>query len=103
MCSRKRDQGSGEHMRLACGLGRLARAFRTAFGETPKAARETRALPGPFVEMTLNQMEQFGFSAKATRSANAIPISPGGYSPSSFYAIEPDATDRPNRSDHRFA
>jgi 5-enolpyruvylshikimate-3-phosphate synthase len=53
--------------------------------------------------MTLNQMEQFGFSAKATRSANAIPISPGGYSPSSFYAIEPDAPDRPNRSDHRFA
>jgi len=46
----------------------------------------------PFVEMTLNQMEQFGFSAKAMRSADAIPISPGGYSRSSVYVIEADAT-----------
>jgi hypothetical protein len=38
---------SGEHTRLACRLGRLARAIRTALGGTPSAARETRALPGP--------------------------------------------------------
>ena len=38
---------SGEHTRLACRLGRLARAIRTALGGTPRAARGTRALPGP--------------------------------------------------------
>jgi hypothetical protein len=38
---------SGEHTRPACRLGRLARAIRTALGETPRAARGTRALPGP--------------------------------------------------------
>ena len=38
---------SGEGTRLACRLGCLARALRLALGETPRAARETCALPGP--------------------------------------------------------
>jgi len=35
-----------ERTRLACRLGRLARPFQTALGETPRAARETRVLLG---------------------------------------------------------
>jgi hypothetical protein len=42
---------SGERTRLACRLGRLARAIRTVLGETP-AARETRALPGPKADIS---------------------------------------------------
>jgi hypothetical protein len=39
---------SGEHARLGCRAGRLAR-WSEADGETPSEARETRALPGPSI------------------------------------------------------
>jgi len=53
---------SGAHTRLACRLGRPARALRTALGETPRAARETRALPGTTGEAGL-QRPRPAFSA----------------------------------------
>jgi 3-phosphoshikimate 1-carboxyvinyltransferase len=46
----------------------------------------------PFVEMTINQMGQFGFPAKLTHAANAITVPGGRYSIARAYAIEPDAT-----------
>jgi 3-phosphoshikimate 1-carboxyvinyltransferase len=46
----------------------------------------------PFVEMTINQMTQFGFPAKLTHTANAITVPGGRYSIAGEYAIEPDAT-----------
>ena len=44
---------SGEHTRLACGARRLAEHSETGaggLGETPKPARETRALPRPSIQ-----------------------------------------------------
>lgn len=46
----------------------------------------------PFVEMTINQMAQFGFPAKLTHTAQAITVAGGGYSSTGEYPTEPDAT-----------
>jgi len=46
----------------------------------------------PFVEMTINQMAQFGFAAKLARSSDTISIPRGSYATERSYLIEPDAT-----------
>ena len=46
----------------------------------------------PFVEMTINQMEQFGFAEKLTPAGNTISIPQGSYAAARSYPIEPDAT-----------
>ncbi|MFT3780500.1 MAG: 3-phosphoshikimate 1-carboxyvinyltransferase [Nibricoccus sp.] len=46
----------------------------------------------PFVQMTVNQMAQFGFETEISPEKNAVTISPGYYLRASTYAIEPDAT-----------
>ncbi|MFT3870445.1 MAG: 3-phosphoshikimate 1-carboxyvinyltransferase [Nibricoccus sp.] len=50
------------------------------------------AVRWPFVEMTINQMTQFGFSAKLQRTGNIIEVPRSGFSIAATYAIEPDAT-----------
>ena len=46
----------------------------------------------PFVAMTINQMAQFGFAQKLTRTGDTLAIPAGRYAPPATYAIEPDAT-----------
>jgi len=46
----------------------------------------------PFVAMTINQMAQFGFAQKLTRTGDSLAIPAGRYAPPATYAIEPDAT-----------
>ena len=46
----------------------------------------------PFVAMTINQMAQFGFAQKLTRTGATLAIPAGRYAPPATYAIEPDAT-----------
>jgi 3-phosphoshikimate 1-carboxyvinyltransferase len=46
----------------------------------------------PFVEMTINQMAQFGFTAKLRHSENTIEVPCSSYVRSASYSIEPDAT-----------
>jgi 3-phosphoshikimate 1-carboxyvinyltransferase len=46
----------------------------------------------PFVQMTINQMAQFGFFAPVTRDGDVINVPNGSYDAASCYAVEPDAT-----------
>lgn len=46
----------------------------------------------PFVEMTMRQMAQFGFTQPLKRAGDTISIPTGNYAPPAAYAIEPDAT-----------
>jgi 3-phosphoshikimate 1-carboxyvinyltransferase len=52
----------------------------------------TSGVRWPFVDMTMSQMRQFGFTAELPRGTNRIVIPRGEYHPPGTYAIEPDAT-----------
>lgn len=46
----------------------------------------------PFVEMTIRQMREFGYSHEIRRGTDHVSVAPGRYAPPTSYAIEPDAT-----------
>lgn len=59
---------------------------------SPLRINLTRGVRWPFVEMTINQMAQFGFSGEVKREGDSFWVARGRYASAPGYAVEPDAT-----------